>query len=205
MAPAQLDQDARKKIRLLEKTLAKQGSGGEDLKKALELCAALHAAIAVQVFQQDAPDLEPWLQAFLDSNIPRKLVELALSSLDTAFPVPTAGPAPLVVPANKHVLYAWMAGQSLLFRFGFHLAAKPPLPKNLGKAVLAQLLPDDGEASKFLLAPNRHGVASVSNRGLVWYESVPDTLSASDTCCFMYAAACFLLHGVGGFTGPGLL
>ena len=147
MSPAQLDQNARKKIRLLEKTLTKQGfGGGKDLKKALDLCAALSGAIAVG--NPDKVGVEAWLQAFLDSNIPSQLMDLAMSTLSIAFPLATPGSDALAVPTHRPALRAWKSSQSLLFRFGFQLAARPPPPKDLGEAVLDQLLPNDGEASK---------------------------------------------------------
>ena len=151
MPPDQLDQNARKNIRLLGKVLgkmlAKQGfKGAPDLKKTWDLCVILDGAI--EVGEPDKASVEAWLQAFLDCNIPSQLVDFAVSARTMAFPLQAPGSDYLAVHTQRLLLGAWESAQCLLSRIGFQLAARPPPRKDLGKAVLDQLLPSPGEASK---------------------------------------------------------
>jgi hypothetical protein len=149
MAPAQLAQNARKRIRVLKETFAKLGGICQetDIKKVLELSIAIDDAIAIR--PPDKSTVEPWLRAFLEAGIPSKLLELAVSIIRIAFPVSRPGSA--AAPPRGPLLHAWKAAQYLLLQFPFQLASKPPPAKELAVEVLDSLVPtNQGGASKFL-------------------------------------------------------
>jgi hypothetical protein len=153
MAPAHLEQSARKKIRLLKKALAECASfclslspNERDIMKVLELSAALEGAISIG--PPDTSIVEPWLRAFLEADIPRALLELAMSIGGIAFSAFT--PAyDLATLAHTQLVRVWKAAQYLLFEFSLQLAMKPSPPLELGRKFLDHLLPlDHGASSK---------------------------------------------------------
>jgi hypothetical protein len=158
MAPDQLDQNARKKIRLLEKVLAKQapdfglaGSWKEvSVQKILELAAALDDTVAVG--RPDRLTVEPWLRAFLEDGLPSKLLQYAVRTMRMVFLESSAGLGSHVAPAHRHLLGAWDAAQSLLFQFALQLATQPHPPKELARGFLHHLMPTNhGAVSEYLM------------------------------------------------------
>jgi hypothetical protein len=153
MEPAPLDQNARKKIRILEKTIAKFafGLGGlcqeTDIRKVLELCTALDGAS--EISPPDKSTMESWLRAFLEADLPSKLLGLAVFTIRIAFPA--SSPTIAAAPVHKHVLLAWKAAHYLLVQVVVQLASKPSPPKELVREFLDRLLPTNhGGASKSL-------------------------------------------------------